>query len=329
MKAIRALETLPRNILRSLPANTSIHGLLSAHLSVDTSAGVAAWKAVFPTLTEFEAGMPLMWPEELQDLLPLQVKHHLEKQQARFERDWDLFAKAYPHIPEREYLYFWLLINTRTFYNETEKTEKYPWEDRLALLPVADLFNHSADEGCCMAFYSKGYAVTVDKAYNAGDEVFISYGDHPNDYILTEYGFIIDDNQWDKIYLDDVLIPKLSGNQKSELQRKGIFGEYLLGAGKKLPSRTQNVLRLLCLSGAQSQRLTDVKGAGGGLQEQVDALFTDVLIEFLDVISDTLEHVEKLKVGQTAQRALLARRWKQISNSITRALRSRGQSTAR
>lgn len=47
-------------------------------------------------------------------------------------------------------MYYWLLVNTRTFYHERPgmKKAKTAREDRMALCPFADYFNHAdADEG--------------------------------------------------------------------------------------------------------------------------------------------------------------------------------------
>ncbi|KAL6699006.1 hypothetical protein J3F84DRAFT_364610 [Trichoderma pleuroticola] len=111
-----------------------------------------------------------------------------------------------------------MIVNTRSFYNETPETLKYHWEDGLALIPVADLFNHS-DDGCKVNFSSHVYQIVADRAYNKGEELFISYSSHSNDYNLLEYGFILDENPSDDVYIDDVVFPKLSKSHKEELKK--------------------------------------------------------------------------------------------------------------
>ena len=72
------------------------------------------------------------------------------------------------------------IINTRTFYYVTAQMEAYPPDDRLALLPVADLFNHAAG-GCQVSFTPDGcFSVCADRVYRAGEEVYVSYGEHSN-----------------------------------------------------------------------------------------------------------------------------------------------------
>lgn len=47
-------------------------------------------------------------------------------------------------------------------------------------------------------FLKEAYSVSSCKPYNPRDEVFISYGDFDNDACLQLYGFVEQDNQYDK-----------------------------------------------------------------------------------------------------------------------------------
>lgn len=74
----------------------------------------------------------------------------LTKQKTRFERDWTKVTSAFPDADRERYMYYWLIVNTRTFYHERlgSKKRKKAREDRMALCPFADYFNHAdADEG--------------------------------------------------------------------------------------------------------------------------------------------------------------------------------------
>jgi len=74
----------------------------------------------------------------------------LAKQKTRFEKDWAKLASVIPGANREQYMYYWLLVNTRTFYHERpgKKRKASPREDRMALCPFADYFNHAdADEG--------------------------------------------------------------------------------------------------------------------------------------------------------------------------------------
>lgn len=73
----------------------------------------------------------------------------LAKQIGKFEKDWTEVSRVIPDADGERYLYYWLVVNTRTFYHEPpreQRRKKVAREDRMALYPFADYFNH-ADEG--------------------------------------------------------------------------------------------------------------------------------------------------------------------------------------
>ncbi|PTB43474.1 uncharacterized protein TrAFT101_002034 [Trichoderma asperellum] len=320
--ALRCLESIPSSIRERLPSHTTIQALLAADLALDKSANAVPWKAVLPKMSDFEVGMPMMWPKALKDLLPLEPRNLLLKREKTFQDDWNDFNKAFPDVPYDEYTYAWLVVNTRTFYNESPETLKYPWEDRLALIPVADLFNH-ADAGCKVYYSPEGYHIIADRDYEKGEELFISYSTHSNDYNLLEYGFIPDENPSDDVYIDDVIFPKLGESQKAELEKRDLLGEYPLGEATEEFHRTQAVLRLLSGTVKEFDRFLNGEEHGQVVQNRVDTYLLKVLDEFLsDVVTKRLQEVDALKVGLEEQRALLAKRWTQIEEIINRKIGS-------
>lgn len=310
--SIRSLHTLPQDISEKLPPDTPIHGLLAADLTLDQSR--APWRALLPTYSDLEASVPFLWPAELQELLPSAARSLLAKQQAKFGQHWETFHASFPATPRGAFLHAWLLVNTRTFYYETPETMLYPWEDRLALLPVADLFNHG-EAGCRVEFTSEWYSVTADRAYEAGGELYISYGDHSNDFLLGEYGFVLRGNRWDKVCLDDVILPKLSGVVKEELERRELLGEYMISDSDGLCERTKAALEVLIRSeeGEEWKTILDqgeVNDQGG--PANVQAKLKDITREALTMAKERLDAAQRTEAGSASQRSTLAMRWTQI-----------------
>lgn len=315
-RVLRCLESVPSRVREKLPASTTIQALLAADLALDKSANSGPWKAVLPRMEDFEVGMPMMWPRELKDLLPLELRENLRKREREFQDNWRGFQEAFPDVPYEEYTYAWLVVNTRTFYNESPETLKYPWEDRLALIPVADLFNHT-DSGCKVYYSPEGYHIIADRAYKKGEELFISYSSHSNDYNLLEYGFIPDENPSDDVYIDDVVMPKLSESHRAELESRDLLGEYPLGSFTEEFRRTQGVLRLLSCTKTEFDEFLDGKEEGRLVQDRVDAYVVGLLDEFLrGIIPERLRNIEELRVGSDDQRALLTKRWTQIEGLV-------------
>ncbi|KAL7937397.1 hypothetical protein V8C35DRAFT_180029 [Trichoderma chlorosporum] len=318
LRVLRCLASVPARVREKLPTDATIQELLAADLALDKSPHSKPWKAVLPKMSDFDTGMPMLWPKELSELLPLESRDNLRKREKEFQSNWSSFKDAFPDVPYEEYTYAWLIVNTRSFYNETPETLKYLWEDRLALIPVADMFNHS-DDGCRVYFSSDEYHIVADRSYKRGEELFISYSSHSNDYNLLEYGFIPEENPSDDAYIDDVVFPKLSKSHKEELERRDILGEYPLGSTSEEFRRTQGVLRLLSCTTEQFHGFLEGKEKGNTVQDRVDAYLAGLLDEFLsDVIPKRLQQIEELKVGRENQRALLAKRWLQIEGLIRR-----------
>ena len=65
----------------------------------------------------------------------------------------------------------------------------------LALIPGLDLFNHGFDAGTVLQLKDNTWTLTSSKSYNAGDQIFLSYGDDKDNWkLLLTYGFSIPNN---------------------------------------------------------------------------------------------------------------------------------------
>ncbi|KAK6849750.1 set domain protein [Apiospora arundinis] len=319
MQAVRSLHAISKSVLQQLPVGLSFHGILAADLALDTTAAFASWKKLLPSQTDFPESMPFTWPEELRNLLPKGASDIVQKQHVKFEQQWGAAAKAFPSLTRDEYMYFWLLVNTRTFYLETPELEAFPWDDRLALLPIADLFNH-ADQGCHVAYGADGYTITANRRYERGDEVFASYGDHPNDLLLAEYGFVMSENKWDAVCLDEVVMPKLTPAQKQELDSNGHGGPYMLAASTGPSRQLAAVLRLLTSSGASSRASSADEDQRLVLDVNATKLLKTILSESLEKAQEMRAKVHELQVGNAAQRDTLSQRWEQIEDLLSQEI---------
>ncbi|KAK3693789.1 hypothetical protein B0T22DRAFT_496444 [Podospora appendiculata] len=334
--ALRTPETVPKRIAKKLPHDMRIHGLLAADLALDTATPSphAAWNAVLPTREDVRATMPLTWDARLTVHFPPTARALLAKQAAKFARDWALAQTAFPSAAAAqpthdEYMYAWVLVNTRTFYYESARSKAMlrSRDDRMVMQPVADLFNHTDDaRSAAVQFDAAAFTVTARREYAAGDEVCISYGRHSNDFLLAEYGFVLAHNRWDEACLDDAVLPRLSRRQRELLDEVGFLGNYMLDAST-VCYRTQVALRLLCVPLPVWRSYVDgaADGGGGGAgagdedaqQDEVDALLVEILREYSERIEDTLETVEAMDdVGQAGHREMLCMRWRQIRRLV-------------
>ena len=304
-----------------------MHALLAADVALDRTGRYAAWNAVVPSAAALLPSLPLTWPAALQGQLPGRARALLAKQVAKHRRDYQQAAEAFPGLEEAAYAHAWLLVNTRTFYHVTPRTEHLGRDDRMALQPVADLFNHGG-EGCGVSFDEGGFAVRADRAYARGDEVRICYGRHSNDFLLVEYGFVMDGggpddggNRWDEVCLDDAVLPRLSARQRALLDARGFLGGYVLDA-ETVCYRTEVAVRLLCMSSVRAwSRFVDGADNGVDSQAEFDALLRELLVEYRDDVARRIDDIARLDVGEEVQRQLLRTRWRQVLQLVTSTIK--------
>lgn len=267
--------------------------------------------------------MPIHWPAALQALLPPEAHRLLTNQQTKFETDWALVSSAFPdelRLTRDSYLYHWLLVTTRTFFFTSPRIKKRVQrvrDDCLALVPLADLFNHAA-VGCEVSFSPAAYSVTADREYQAGEEVCISYGGHGNDFLLAEYGFIMGGagNKWDGISLDHIMEKLINKEQEGILREEGFWGRYALD-GEGLCYRTRVALGLLSMPVAKWRRAL----SGGfevqeGSTKRANEILAQALSSESQVVESKVREVEELDVGLKSCRETLLRRWMQIQKLL-------------
>ncbi|KAJ5692184.1 hypothetical protein N7462_001607 [Penicillium macrosclerotiorum] len=266
--SIFTMERIPASFKEQFPEGTAVQTIMAAyftHGSDDELAEYELWRKAWPTRRDFEDSLPLLWPAALGGLpLPdsdpneLQAEANLltpcisgkwptiEKiipmkqydtehqnlllgQDIRLRKAWAHVTTIFPETDWRLFSYYWLIINTRSFYWVAEGEE--PPNDRndaMAMLPFADYFNH-ADIECDVKFNAEEYTLRATEDYEVGDEVYMSYGGHPNDFLLAEYGFILDKNESDCIYLDEIILRDLNNRAKEEeLLLNQYYGNYQL-----------------------------------------------------------------------------------------------------
>ncbi|KAK4194309.1 hypothetical protein QBC40DRAFT_291001 [Triangularia verruculosa] len=343
--SLRTLTTVRREIRDALPSpapnnkGTPVHALLAAELFLETrplTNKYAPWHAVVPTREDIFSSLPLAWPssdyEKLHSLLPLKARVHLTKQKVKFEKDWQLIHDALlPALgltpgkgkyTKREFLYAWLLVNTRTFYHETSKTERLSKDDKMALQPVADLLNHS-DEGCEVAFDPASFTISANRDYRQGEEVYICYGPHSSDFLMVEYGFCPDENSHDEVCIDEVVLEELTKAQRQRLEEKDYLGEYMID--ERNPGgcyKTRVALMMKCVRMQEWERLVN-NGEDGGeeVQKMVDAVMVRVLKKYLRRCKEAIGELEDFG-GTTGEMVL--RRWRQIERLVERSIEELG-----
>jgi len=221
------------------------------------------------------------------------------------------------------YVYNWLLVNTRTFYFTSPLIflpKPINRDDCMALNPFADYFNHSSSPSASASFSSTGYVISASFPIEQGDEIYISYGNHSNDFLLAEYGFILDTNQWDEVSLDEWLLERFDEKQQEVLREAGFKGKYALDA-EGVCYRTKIAVRLLCMPLNKWRRMVSVGLEDGDrYQSEVDEILMKVFQTFAKDAYRKIQSVKSLDCGLANQRETLSRRWHQIRALLEAAM---------
>jgi len=302
----------------------TVHRLLAAELALDTSETRAPWRAVLPTSDDFKESMPLLWDPKLQALLPSASLFLLQNQKRKLSEDWAAVSTAFPSLSYDHYVYNWLIVNTRTFYFTSPRIKlPHPTnkDDCIALSPFADYFNHTDIETASASFSPAGYVITASQPIKAGEEIYISYGNHSNDFLLAEYGFVMERNKWDEVSLDEYVLGLFDEKQRGKLEEGGFWGKYVLD-GEGVCYRTQIAVRLLCMPVNRWQRLV-AAGLEDGDKHQgtVDEILLKVLKKFGKSADEKIEFIKALGCGLVSQRETLSRRWNQIRLLLSTAMK--------
>ncbi|KAK9617800.1 hypothetical protein V6Z94_004856 [Aspergillus fumigatus] len=260
------IDSIPATFTKQFPPGTSIHGILAAFLTEGDHEFLKRWdlwRKVWPSRKDFEDSMPILWPEELRRsnsefqkapcerpfLLPPSAsgiwnsfktsqrdrkfesksQNLLAQQEKRLQDAWRNVLTVFPNMDWDKFSFHWLILNTRSFYYVKPGQEPpEDWNDAIGLVPFADYFNHSDDADCEVVFDGAKYTFTASRRYEKGEEIFMSYGAHSNDFLFVEYGFFLDHNESDVIFLDDIISHNLSEAEREELASQQGLEDYQL-----------------------------------------------------------------------------------------------------
>jgi hypothetical protein len=129
------------------------------------------------------------------------------------------------------FVHSWLCVNSRCF-SYTPPGVKAPSDpnEAMAMCPGMDLFNHSAASGVRTKSDRSGYFAHAERSHKEGEEILLNYGQHLNDVLWSEYGFLLDSIPDDTIRIDSIVLKGLKSSQKGLLEEQGYLGEYWLTA---------------------------------------------------------------------------------------------------
>lgn len=185
--AMLSVDSIPSEFISKCDG-IAVQGIIAAFLThgdPETLKHYDLWRATWPQYSDFEDGMPILWPKEVGGsgftnapitnttihrssavTLPPSIsglwttirkralveeystKHQnlLSQQEKRLRDAWQDVVDVFPDTDWETFSYNWLIVNTRSFYYLMPGQE--PPEDKneaMAMVPFADYFNHADD----------------------------------------------------------------------------------------------------------------------------------------------------------------------------------------
>ncbi|KAI5962034.1 hypothetical protein CANMA_003686 [Candida margitis] len=235
--------------------------LLSMYITIERKRDSSYWKPfieMLPTIDDFLL-MPINYDCGILELLPRSTKFMHEKVLQRFNLDYQVVVNLLSSktgdvssiIPKDEFLLSWISINSRCLYMKLPTSTHN--SDNFTMAPYIDFINHSPDDHCNLKIDNKGFQVFTTSNYPTNEQLYFSYGPHSNNFLLTEYGFIIADNKWDDIDVSEDILSLLRPNQVEFLKQHDYFDNYTINKDG-MSFRTEVALATLQESTPQESR---------------------------------------------------------------------------
>ncbi|CAG7718880.1 unnamed protein product [Allacma fusca] len=180
---------------------TSLQNKLSVFLYLESSNRSSYLRPYLDTLPESFQEHPQNLPPDAFKYLPWFAQDLLFQQRELVLKG---FQELKTILPEEElefdrFKYFWLCVYTRSvYYPEDSSTaadielscETKGESDQMALAPFLDLFNHSPTPNTVTILEAGSYVIRASEDITKFEQIFISYGNHPNFRLWTDYGFV-------------------------------------------------------------------------------------------------------------------------------------------
>lgn len=294
---------------------------------------------VWPTLSEL-GSIPTIWNcqrnnenfmifDKLIKSLPYASQCHMNRISKLVCGDWNTifpiiekWNKMYPLTTMtvddlfNKFLKIYFIINSRCLYCEipVKKDSVDRITSNFTMVPLVDFLNHSDKTD----FYCYPYVNNLkkdkisgigqfeihvgDHEYNQlGEQIFLNYGAHSNDFLLNEYGFVLNENCWDFIDISDQiekLLNKRFPNLKKQnnvikfLKENEYWDDYTLNKNE-ISYRTLIVLSLIITEDFDRVR----KFMNGYISEDFFLpKIKETLLNLLkDILSDSINKINDLE----------------------------------
>lgn len=205
----------------------------------------------------------------------------------------------------QKFLEVYFIINSRCLYSKV-LLRKGDEESQFTMVPFVDFLNHTEEinEHCYPKVGRTPKAQTNmgpfslrcgERGYNRiGDEILLNYGPHSNDFLLNEYGFVLEKNQWNYIDISEDIQAMLEGKSAmiSFLKHHDYWGDYTINHSEI----SYRVIVVFSLFVTKDYKRMDKFLSGFISEDYFWPKIEDTLRQFLTSLCDKIrDRVEKLE----------------------------------
>ncbi|AGO13761.1 AaceriAGL108Cp [[Ashbya] aceris (nom. inval.)] len=214
------------------------------------------------------------------------------------------------------FLHIYFIINSRCLYTPVPLKDNR--DDNFTMVPYVDFLNHTTtvSEHCYPKVESvrKLYGGVGRFSIRCGshayrvpmEEIFLNYGAHSNDFLLNEYGFTVDENEWDYIDVTEIVESMI---QKPEhvnfLREHDYYGDYTIA----FDSVSFRVLVALALVATNDYERVTKYMMGYITDEYFGSKYSDLLVEVLQHAQQScdaaLESAKKMTTDQYCTESII------------------------
>ncbi|ODV97945.1 hypothetical protein PACTADRAFT_21700, partial [Pachysolen tannophilus NRRL Y-2460] len=203
--------------------------LVSFFLTIEFKRGIESWWQPFfdvlPGLEDF-SNIPFTWlingDDDYFEKLPLTARDHSLKQFNKFNKDFKSLCELIDskidndierYLPKDLFLRFWLCCNSRCLYMKLDEKLNQKNEDNFTMVPFVDFLNHDVEENCFVKV-TNAFKIYSGLIYKPRSQIYLSYGPHSNEFLLCEYGFLLNrnENRWNCIDLSKEILALFEKN---------------------------------------------------------------------------------------------------------------------
>eukprot|EP00944_MAST-04C_sp_MAST-4C-sp1_P010061 g10061.t1 len=137
------------------------------------------------------------------------------------------------------------------------------------MVPLADLFQHSSEEGICRSTFlgydmtdSDGnptFTIVASKDFSVGETFYVCYGHLPNANLLLNYGFAVENNRFDRLQISSSMRSPLKNVRDSLIRELNLPLEVALNASASMSMTQKLALKVGQLSLNDLQVLQEKK----------------------------------------------------------------------